>query len=141
MLPAAIAIVAQGSASSLGGGYVEDYLYLPPDEVRGRILRAIRVTGECMITDGIEPDDILLIARRSEAYPDGTGVVAVLLDTNEVVIKRLYHKPASGLLELRASDGSPPLMVPTDRVRIEGAILKVTRVRDFKQPPPYRIGW
>lgn len=89
----------------------------------GRGRYALRVVGQSMTGAGIEDGDLLVI-EEDEDPPDGTVVVALLYNGEEVTVKRLYRE--GELVRLSPENGDhEDLVVPADDVIIQGAVAYV----------------
>jgi phage repressor protein C with HTH and peptisase S24 domain len=129
VLPFAVGVVAQANAGRAGGGYVEDFVYLPPSEARGRFLQVVRVTGDCMEPE-LSPGDHVLIDRR--AVPQDGQIVVFTLDGGDVLIKR-FHR-GNGYL-LLWSNGGDHLRLAPESVQIEGVVLRIMKVPERRAMP------
>jgi repressor LexA len=83
----------------------------------------LRVVGQSMVGAGIEDGD-LLVVEEDEAPSDGTVVVALLGDGDEVTVKRLYRERET--VRLRPENGEhEEIVVPADGVRLQGRVVYV----------------
>lgn len=86
---------------------------------------ALEVRGDSMIEDHILSGDYVLV-ERTQAVRDGEVVVA-LVDGVETTLKRFYRE-GDGMVRLQpANAGMAPILVPAERVRIQGRLLAVLR--------------
>lgn len=89
----------------------------------GRERYALRVVGQSMTGAGIEDGD-LLVVEEDEDPSDGTVVVALLYNGEEVTVKRLYRE--GELVRLRPENGDhDDLIVPAGDVMIQGTVVYV----------------
>lgn len=94
---------------------------LAPRSGRGRYL--LRVVGQSMTGARIEDGDLLVI-EENEDPADGSVVVALLDDGEEVTVKRLYRE--GGEVRLRPQNGGhEDIVVPGERVRVQGEVVYV----------------
>ena len=121
LMPIAIGVVAQANAG-LGGGPVEEWVYLPWEVARGRTLLGVRVSGDCMEPD-VADGDVVIIDVAAVAS-EGSMVAATILASGDFVLKRLYRR--NGEIELRPNVGEPLVLRP-DQVRIDGVAIQVNR--------------
>jgi repressor LexA len=87
----------------------------------------LRVVGQSMIGAHIADGDLLVI-EEDEDPPDGTVVVALIGDGEEVTVKRLYRdrSEAGDLLRLRPENGDhEDLVVPARDAKIQGRVVYV----------------
>jgi len=84
----------------------------------------LRVVGQSMIEARIEDGD-LLVVEEDEDPPDGTVVVALLRDGEEVTVKRI-RREEGGMVRLRAHNGEhEDIVVPSDEVQVQGRVVYV----------------
>lgn len=89
----------------------------------GRRRYLLRVVGQSMIGARIEDGD-LLVVEEDEDPPDGTVVVALLRNGEEVTVKRIYRD--EGMVRLEPANGEHrALIVPAQEVRVQGRVLWV----------------
>ncbi len=89
----------------------------------GRGRYALRVVGQSMIGAGIDDGDLLVI-EEDEDPPDGTVVVALLYNGEEVTVKRLYREDE--LVRLSPENGDhEDLVVLAGDVIIQGSVVYV----------------
>ena len=89
----------------------------------GRQRYLLRVVGQSMTGARIEDGD-LLIVEEDEDPPDGTVVVALLRNGEEVTVNRIYRE--EGMVRLEPANGEHrALMVPGEEVRIQGRVVWV----------------
>jgi repressor LexA len=78
-----------------------------------------------MIDDHILDGDYVLVERTAEVS-DGDVVVA-LVDGAETTLKRYYREPG-GMVRLQPANAAmAPILLPADRVQIQGRLLAVLR--------------
>jgi repressor LexA len=98
---------------------------VPIDMVRdGNNSYVLRVQGDSMIDEQIRDGDYVVIERRDVA-DDGETVVA-LIDGSEATLKRLYRDSSMIRLE-PANPKMAPIVIPADKVRIQGVVVGVIR--------------
>ena len=86
--------------------------------VRPERVFALRVKGDSMIDEHICDGDIALIENRTEAR-DGEIVVALLTESNQATLKRLYRRGVN--IELHPANSQlQPLTVPARDVQVQG---------------------
>jgi len=84
----------------------------------------LRVQGESMIEEHIEDGDYVIVESREEAR-NGEMVVA-LVDREKVTLKKLYREDS--LIRLQpANDSIEPLILDSERVRVQGIVVGVMR--------------
>jgi repressor LexA len=89
----------------------------------GRQRYLLRVVGQSMTEARIEDGD-LLVVEEDEDPPDGTVVVALLRNGEEVTVKRLYREER--MVKLEPANGEHrALLVPAEEVRVQGKVIWV----------------
>jgi repressor LexA len=102
---------------------IDDQETIPvPRFLLGRVrpdrVYALRVKGDSMIDEHICDGDIALIENRTEAR-DGEIVVALLTESNQATLKRLYRRGVN--IELHPANSQlQPLTVPARDVEVQG---------------------
>jgi len=91
----------------------------------GGDLFALRVKGKSMVEDHIQDGDFVMVARAAAADPG--DLVVALVDDEEATLKRFYPEGASVRLE-PANAAFDPIIVPRERVRIQGRVVGVLRL-------------
>jgi repressor LexA len=86
---------------------------------------ALQVEGDSMIDAGILDGDKVVI-RRCDTADNGSIVVALVVDDNEVTLKRLRRKGASIALE-PANKNYETRIYPPDKVRVQGQLVALIR--------------
>jgi len=84
----------------------------------------LRVQGESMIEEQIRDGDFVVV-ERCDVAASGDTVVA-LVDGTEATLKRFYPEGATVRLQ-PANDSIEPILVPADRLRIQGVVVGVIR--------------
>ena len=109
----------------------------------GRRRYLLRVVGQSMIGAHIADGD-LLVVEEDEDPPDGTVVVALIGNGEEVTVKRLYRErgEAGELLRLRPENGDhEDLVVPAREAKIQGRVVYVVHPpRARRSTPPMPAG-
>jgi repressor LexA len=99
---------------------------LPAELLRARSGRrryTLRVVGHSMTGARIEDGD-LLVVEEDEDPPDGSVVVALLEDGDEVTVKRLYR--AGNMVRLVPHNGDHrEIVVSAEAVRVQGTVVYV----------------
>jgi repressor LexA len=99
----------------------------------GRRRYLLRVVGQSMVGARIEDGD-LLVVEEDESPPDGSVVVALLREGEEVTVKRLYREGEMLRLRPQAPPGEyEELVVPANEARVQGRVVYVLH-------PPGRKG-
>ena len=100
----------------------ESVSFAPFLDVEG--VYALEVRGESMIDEHILEGDCVLVEKTEQAR-NGEIVVA-LIDGSETTLKRFYRE--GGQVRLQpANSAMEPIVVPAERVRIQGRVLAVHR--------------
>lgn len=98
------------------------YELLPQDFVKEGEYFFLRVTGDSMIEDGIREGFRVLVKRQD--FVDQGKIAVVLINSDEATLKRVYYQ--DGVVILQASNRNiPPMVLPLDKVRIQGQVTKV----------------
>ena len=101
--------------------YIEDYIQVPADRIRGRDTFALTVRGDSMINAGILDGDVIIVLRTPVAE-DGEIVVALLGD--EATVKRFYREGRRFRLQPE-NDAYAPIY--TEEVKILGKVIALHR--------------
>ena len=114
-------------APILAEEYVEDMIPVPSQMVRNiRDAYVLRVRGDSMTGEGINPRDLVVIKPQKTATHG--ELVAVLVD-NEATVKRIHF--AGPELRLIASNPAyDPIVVPADEAQILGRVIGLLRDYD-----------
>jgi len=86
---------------------------------------ALEVAGDSMIDAGILDGDTVII-RKSETAETGQIIVALLVEQNEVTLKRIRKRGNSIALE-PANPRYETKLYPADRVRVQGKLVALLR--------------
>ncbi len=86
---------------------------------------ALEVDGDSMIDAGIYDGDTVVI-KRADTADNGSIVVALVEDDNEVTLKRLRRKGASVALEPANKDYETRIFGP-DQVKVQGCLVGLLR--------------
>ena len=98
---------------------------VPADMVSGRGRTfVLRIQGESMTGEHIRDGDYVIIEERQTAR-DGETVVA-LVDGAEATLKRFYRDGATVRLQ-PAHPTMAPIVVPADRVHVQGVVVGLIR--------------
>lgn len=123
MLPLLGSIAA--GAPILAEDYVEDMIPVPSEMVRN-IANAfvLRVKGDSMTGDGINPRDLVVIKPQTTA---SHGELVAVLVENEATVKRWHTK--DGEVKLMPSNPAyePILVHPEDNARVIGRVIGLMR--------------
>jgi len=84
----------------------------------------LRVQGESMIDEQIRDGDFVVVERRDVARPGET--VVALIDQSEATLKRFYPEGTHVRLQ-PANDSIEPILVASERLRIQGVVVGVLR--------------
>ncbi|HXE79348.1 MAG TPA: transcriptional repressor LexA [Vicinamibacterales bacterium] len=97
---------------------------VPEEMVGRRETYVLRVKGSSMIDEQIRDGDYVIVEDRKNA--DNGEMVIALLDGQEVTLKKFYREPDRIRLQ-PANPEMQPLLVPPDRVQIQGVVVGVMR--------------
>ncbi len=92
---------------------IDDYLVPHPSKT---VL--IRVKGDSMIGAGIQPDDVVVVEKRTSA---NVGDIVVAIVDNEFTLKRLGRK--RGRVVLKPENKSYPVIRPKGELEIFGVVV------------------
>jgi repressor LexA len=85
----------------------------------------LRVVGQSMVEARIEDGD-LLVVEADESPPDGSIVVVLLREGEEVTVKRFYREGETLRLRPEAPPGEyEEMVVPAEEVRVQGRVVYV----------------
>ena len=90
---------------------------------RGRTY-ALRVRGDSMIEEQIRDGDTVVVEARETAR-NGETIIA-LVDGDSVTVKQYFREGAQVRLQ-PANPAVPVLMLPEDRVQVQGVVIGVLR--------------
>src|ERR671913_1097300 len=91
----------------------------------GRRRYLLRVVGQSMVGARIEDGD-LLVVEEDESPPDGSIVVVLLREGEEVTVKRLYREGEMLRLRPEAPQGGyEEMVVPAEEARVQGRVVYV----------------
>jgi repressor LexA len=91
----------------------------------GKSRYLLRVVGQSMVGARIEDGD-LLVVEQDESPPDGSIVVVLLREGEEVTVKRLYREGETLRLRPDAPQGEyEEMIVPAEEARVQGRVLYV----------------
>ena len=96
---------------------------LSPRSGKQRFL--LEAKGESMVGAGIEEGD-LLVVEENPSPPDGSVVVALILEREETTVKVLYREGAKVRLEPR-NGAHEDIVLPAERVCAQGTVEWVIR--------------
>jgi len=100
----------------------------------GRRRYLLRVVGQSMVEARIEDGD-LLVVEEDESPPDGSIVVVLLREGEEVTVKRFYREGEMLRLRPEAPSGEyEEMVVPAEEARVQGRVVYVLH------PPGRRSG-
>jgi repressor LexA len=103
----------------------DETIDVPADMVPGRGAGyVLRVRGDSMIDEQIRDGDFVVVEERS-VVRDGETVVA-LVDGHEATLKRLFREGSAVRLQ-PANPTMGPLVVPAERVQVQGVVVGVIR--------------
>jgi transcriptional regulator with XRE-family HTH domain len=136
-LPVALRIVAQASAggghgarSERGDAFAHDFahdldgfVYVHPDQARGRLLKAVRVEGECLFPS-LQAGDVVVLDCTPGVQPKLHQIVAATIKhegaDGRYVFKRWGGIDAQGYVLLTRDDGEAAERVSQHDVQVEG---------------------
>jgi repressor LexA len=91
----------------------------------GRRRYLLRVVGRSMVGARIEDGD-LLVVEEDESPPDGSIVVILLREGEEVTVKRFYREGEMLRLKPEAPQGGyEEMVVPAEEARVQGRVVYV----------------
>ena len=91
----------------------------------GRRRYLLRVVGRSMVGARIEDGD-LLVVEEDESPPDGSIVVVLLREGEEVTVKRFYREGEVLRLKPEAPQGGyEEMVVPAEEARVQGRVVYV----------------
>jgi repressor LexA len=91
----------------------------------GRRRYLLRVVGRSMVGARIEDGD-LLVVEEDESPPDGSIVVVLLREGEEVTVKRFYREGEMLRLKPEAPQGGyEDMVVPAEEARVQGRVVYV----------------
>ena len=121
--------VTAGSGSG-SGGQVEEYVYIPKDDGRGKNLRAVRVSGDCMLPVLYSGDIVIYeVTEAQDEVQSGALCVVTLLDEGDGDGGNVKWVDWMGdAARLRAEDPETPAkMVARERLKVEGRVWRMIR--------------
>lgn len=100
------------------------YTFVPRGELNGGEYFYLKVTGDSMTGADINEGDQLLV--RSQPAVDDGQIAVILLDNNEVTIKRIFYKGDQVILQAE-NPKYPPKLVNFNEIRIQGLVKEIKR--------------
>lgn len=86
---------------------------------------ALRVKGDSMIGEGIFDGDIV-ICEHSRTASEGQ-IVVVLIDREQVTLKKMYHNADNTITLLPANSAHQPMVYAANRVEVQGIYIGLLR--------------
>jgi repressor LexA len=97
---------------------------IPVELLKGRHTYVLKVKGDSMINEHILDGDYAVVESRS--YADNGEIAVVLLEKENVTLKKVYRE--RGYLRLQpANPNMEPMIVKDDEVRIQGVVIGIIR--------------
>jgi repressor LexA len=101
------------------------YEYVPKSMLNGGEYFYLKVTGDSMIDASISDGDLILV-RRQPAVDEGQ-IAVILLDNNEITIKRIYYQKGD-LVILRSENSKyPPRLFKFEDIKIQGLVKQIIK--------------
>jgi repressor LexA len=99
-------------------------IHVPEDMLRAGSNYVLRVAGSSLEDEQIRDGDYVIINART---PPERGEMVVASVGGDTLVRQFYSQE-DGRVQLRPSDRSlPPMILPADRVRIEGIVVGIIR--------------
>ena len=97
---------------------------IPLELLRGKHTYVLRVKGDSMVDEHIIDGDYAVVESRS--YADNGEIAVILLDRENVTLKRIYRE--RGYIRLQpANPNMEPMILKDEDVRIQGVVVGVIR--------------
>ncbi len=97
---------------------------IPLELLKGRHTFVLRVRGDSMIDEHIMNGDYAVVESRN--YADNGEIAVILLDKENVTLKKIYRE--KGLLRLQpANPKMEPIYVKDEDVRVQGVVVGIIR--------------
>ncbi len=97
---------------------------VPEDMIGRRDVYLLKVRGESMVDEQIRDGDYVVVERRTD--PRNGEMVVALLEGEKVTLKKFYKEDQQVRLQ-PASPTMKPILVPQDRVVIQGVVVGLLR--------------
>jgi repressor LexA len=101
---------------------IEGYEIIPVSWLNGDEYFFLRAKGDSMINARIQDGDLLLIRRQDDVE---NGEIAAVLIDGEAVLKRVYKKNGTVILQSENPKYEPIVVTPDKNIRIIGKLKKV----------------
>ncbi len=101
-----------------------ELLAVPEDMIGRRDVYLLKVRGESMVDEQVRDGDYVVVERRTD--PRNGEMVVALLDGESATLKKFYREEQ----QIRLQPASPtmkPILVPQDRVVIQGVVVGLLR--------------
>lgn len=100
------------------------YSYVSKDEVRGGDYFYLTVSGDSMVGADIRDGDVLLV--RIQPAVDEGQIAVVLLENNEVTVKRIFYQGDQVFLQSE-NPKYPPKLLKFNEIKIQGLVKEIKR--------------
>lgn len=108
----------------IGEQNILGYELTPKKQVSNGKYFYLVVKGDSMIGEGIKEGDRVLVKQQN--YVENGKIAVVLIDDEEVTLKRVFYQDDGKTVLLQASNPSiPPKILPIEDVKIQGQVIKV----------------
>lgn len=101
------------------------YEYIPKSMLNGGEYFYLKVSGDSMIDADIRDGDLVLV-RRQPAVDDGQ-IAVVLLENNEITIKRVHFQKGELVILHSENSNYPPRLVKFSEIKIQGLVKQIIK--------------
>jgi repressor LexA len=85
----------------------------------------LKVTGDSMIDASISDGDLVLV-RRQPAVDEGQ-IAVVLLENNEITIKRIHYERNEQVILKSENTNYPPKLFKFNEIKIQGLVKQIIK--------------
>jgi repressor LexA len=101
------------------------YEYVPKSMLNGGEYFYLKVTGDSMIDASISDGDLVLV-RRQPAVDEGQ-IAVVLLENNEITIKRIHFERNEQVILKSENTNYPPKLFKFNEIKIQGLVKQIIK--------------
>ncbi|MFS0776218.1 S24 family peptidase [Neobacillus sp. 3P2-tot-E-2] len=101
------------------------YEFVPKSMLKGGEYFYLKVTGDSMKDANISEGDLVLV-RRQPAVDEGQ-VAVVLLDNNEITIKRVHYEKNEQVILHSDNTNYPPRLFKFNEIKIQGLVKQIIK--------------
>jgi repressor LexA len=101
------------------------YEFIPQSMLNGGEYFYLKVTGDSMIDASISDGDLVLV-RRQPAVDNGQ-IAVIMLDNNEITIKRVHYEKNEFVILHSENTNYPPRLYKFNEIKIQGLVKQIIK--------------